>query len=208
MSRDVLPTGLCSRIHHGWDAWAHTGGSYIYRMWIVTQANQHGWTKETGKKCSTGVIHTTTRVWLSNSGTRPLSLPLCLSTCSVLSPPNKYFTCFTTFPLWKFFSSNQRPGPLSLTTGLEARIWCSHRQDPAPFSGWEPRPTPSRCRMSAPEIIPTAGFTRSSKPSRSPHPCSWHPGADRLSAIFTPSGTGILLPVFLPLHLRHSKFCF
>ena len=148
------------------------------------------------------------RVWLSNSGTRPLSLPLCLSTCSVLSPPNKYFACFTTFPLWKFFSSNQRPGPLSLTTGLEVRIWCSHRQDPAPFSGWEPRPTPSRCRRSAPEIIPTAGFTQSSELSWSPHPCSWHPRADRLSAIFTPSGTGILLPVSVPLRLRHSKFCF
>ena len=52
------------------------------------------------------VIQTATRVQLSNSGTLPLSLPVCLATRTViLFPPDKYLTCFTTFHLWKFFSA-------------------------------------------------------------------------------------------------------
>ena len=29
---------------------------------------------------------------------------------------------------------------MSLTTGLVARIWCSHRQDPGSISAWKPKP--------------------------------------------------------------------
>ena len=32
------------------------------------------------------------------------------------------------------------PGLLSLTTSLVPRIWCFHHYDPAPISGWEPKP--------------------------------------------------------------------
>ena len=149
MSRDVLPTDLAvesivaEMCEQTWEK------PEIYQIWTVNQANQNDWTKETRKNCSIEVIHTTTRVWLSDSGTRPLSLPMCLSTCIVLFPPDKHLLHY--FPsLWKFFTTfhlcgnsflqSQRPGPLSLTTGLVARTWCSCRQDPAPISGWESRP--------------------------------------------------------------------
>ena len=85
----------------------------IYQTQTVDQANHNDWTKETGKNCSIEVIHTTTRVWLSNSGTHPLSLPMCLSTCTVLFPPNKHLLHY--FPsLWKFFSS--KPEARALVT--------------------------------------------------------------------------------------------
>ena len=90
----------------------------------------------------------------SNSGTLPLSLPVYLSryTVCTLFPPNKYLTCFTTFCLCGN-SFLQRPGSLSLTTGLVARIWCSHCCDPAQSLVGNPGPAPSCCRLRLPKII-------------------------------------------------------
>ena len=67
-----------------------------------------------------------------NSGTLPLSLPKCLSICTVL-----FFLINTSLASLFYvfvqilFCKVEGPGPLSLTTGLVARIWCSHRHDPA-----------------------------------------------------------------------------
>ena len=77
------------------------------------------------------------RVQLSNSETLPLSLPMCLSTSTVLFPPNKYFACFTTFCLCGNSFLQEGPGPMSLTAGPMAGIWCFHRHDLASISGWE-----------------------------------------------------------------------
>ena len=58
---------------------------------------------------------------------------VCLSTGTILSfPPNKYLLHYFP-PLWKFFPEG--PGPLSLTTGLVARIWFSLHCDP--ISAWK-----------------------------------------------------------------------
>ena len=56
-------------------------------------------------------------------------------------PPNKYFTCFTTFHLCgNSFQRSQRTRPLSLITGLAARIWCSHHHDRTSVSGGDLKP--------------------------------------------------------------------
>ena len=64
----------------------------MYQIWTVNQANENDWPKETWKKCSVKAIQTTTSAC---SETVSQSLPVCLSTCTVLFPPNKYFTCFS-----------------------------------------------------------------------------------------------------------------
>ena len=38
------------------------------------------------------------------------------------------------------FCKAKGPGPLTLTTDLVARIWCSYHHDLASISGWEPKP--------------------------------------------------------------------
>ena len=56
-------------------------------------------------------------------------------------PPNKYFTCLTIFHLCgNSFQKSQRARALSLTTGLEARIWCSHSLGLFSISGGKPKP--------------------------------------------------------------------
>ena len=77
------------------------------------------------------------------------SAHLSFYTCSTL-PLNKHFTCFTTSILVEIlFCKVKGPGPLSLTTGLIPRIWCSHCQNSASVSGWEPKP---RSKPLPPEI--------------------------------------------------------
>lgn len=39
-----------------------------------------------------------------------------------------------------FLSAKLKAGPLSLTPGLVAGIWCCHRRDAASVSAWEPKP--------------------------------------------------------------------
>ena len=52
-------------------------------------------------------------------------------------PLNKYFTCFTTFCLSGNSFLDKGPGPLSLITGLVARIWCFYCCNMVSISGWE-----------------------------------------------------------------------
>ena len=60
------------------------------------------------------------------------SAPMSIHTYCTLFPLNKYFTCFTTFPLGgNSLVQSQRARGLSLTTGLVARIWCFHHHDSA-----------------------------------------------------------------------------
>ena len=53
-------------------------------MWTVNQATQNDWPRETQKKYPIKVIQTSIRLQLNNSGTLPLSLPMCLSTDTAL----------------------------------------------------------------------------------------------------------------------------
>ena len=123
----------------------HTYGRVLRytNLIYLNQTNQNVWPNETQKKYPIKVIQTTMRAWLSNSGTFPLSLPVCLSTGTVL-----FFLWVHTWlaPLLSLFvevfvCKAEGPGPLSLTTGLVASIWSF----PSPISGWEPRPAPSHC---------------------------------------------------------------
>ena len=106
----------------------------IYHIWTVNQANQNDWPKETNKKCLIQVIQTALRAQAWDS------LPVCLSTCIILFPLNKYLTCFTTFFVGVLFCKVEGPGPLPVTTGLVARIWCFHCCGPASISGWGTKP--------------------------------------------------------------------
>ena len=63
---------------------------------------------------------------------------MCPSTRIVIFSSTKYFISFSTICLCgNSFLQSQRPGSLSLTTSLVARIWCFQ---PSPASGWEPKP--------------------------------------------------------------------
>ena len=99
MSRDALPTGLCSRIHLGYEVYAHTWEDpEIYQIWTVSQVNQNAWPKEIQKKYPIKFIQTTMKVKLRHC--LSLSNSMCLSTPIVLFfPLNKYSTCFMTFHL-------------------------------------------------------------------------------------------------------------
>ena len=74
--------------------------------------------------------------------TVPLSLPMCLTTHTIL-----FFLLINTLvvSLLSVFvvilsPQSQRARALSLTTGLVARIWCSHRRGLNSISGREPKP--------------------------------------------------------------------
>ena len=57
-------------------------------------------------------------------------------------------TCSPAFHLCgNSFLQGRRPGPLSLTAGLVARIWCFHHRVPASVSGQEPSPAPNHCKL-------------------------------------------------------------
>ena len=111
LSREVLPTGLCSRIHLGKEMCVHTREDpEISQIWAVNQANQNDWPRETWKKCPIKVIQAATRVPLSNSlWARPRVCPHLRYSFS----PKKYFTCFTTSCLCRnsFLQSWKDQGP-------------------------------------------------------------------------------------------------
>ena len=134
LSRDVLPVGFCSRIHLGC-TWQDPEIRTLNQIWTLNQANQNEWPKETLKKRPIKVIQLSQG---RNLRTRPLSLPLCLSTCTVLFSSNKYLVVFTTLHLFMgiLFCKAEGSGPLLVNTGLVARIWCCRGHNPASFSGW------------------------------------------------------------------------
>ena len=74
-----------------------------------------------------------------HKGATRLSLSLSLPTSHphVLYsfPLNKYFVSLLFIFVGIFFCKTKGPGPWSQTTGLVARIWCSHHHDQASVSG-------------------------------------------------------------------------
>ena len=138
LSRDALPTGLCSRIHLGKEMCVHTREDpEISQIWAVNQANQNDWPRETRKKCPIKVIQTATgcpSVTLSQPG------HVSVHTYSTLFPLSTLLASLFLFFVGILFCKAEKPGPLSPTTGLVGRIWRSHRWDPASISSWEPKP--------------------------------------------------------------------
>ena len=127
----------------------------LYQIWTVNQTNQSDCPKETQKKYPIKVIQTTLRAWLSNSGTLPLNLPVCVSTHTVLFFPliNTLLAMLLSIFVEFLFYKAEVPGPLSLTTCLLSRIWCFHHYDPVQFLAGNISPTLSHCRLNPPEIM-------------------------------------------------------
>ena len=74
-------------------------------------------------------------------------------------------TCSTTFHLCgNSFLHSRRPGPLSLITGLVARIWCFHHRVPASVSGRESSRAPNHCKQKLLKINVTSQ-TKDFRPS-------------------------------------------
>ena len=108
----------------------------VYQIRTLKQANQNDWPKETWKKCPIKVLQTAMRARLS------LSLPVCLSTRTVLllSLMNTFLVSLLSVFVGILFLQSCRARALSLTTGLVARIRCSHHRDTTSFSVWELKP--------------------------------------------------------------------
>ena len=106
--------------------WEDSG---IYHIWTVNQVNQNDWPKNTRNKCSIKEIQIATRVQLRDS----LSLPMCLSTLTALFffLINTLLASLISILVEILFCKAKGPGPLSLTTGLVARIWCFYCYDSA-----------------------------------------------------------------------------
>ena len=68
MSRDVLPIGLCGRIHLGQEMHMHTWEvPEVHQIWTVNQASQNDWPKETWRKYHIKITQTDTRAQLRDS---------------------------------------------------------------------------------------------------------------------------------------------
>ena len=90
-----------------------------YRVHGILHTNQNNWPKETLKKCPIEVIQSTTRVWLSLWARLYVDPQVPYS-----SPPNKLVSLLSVL-VGILLCKGEGPGPLSLTTGLAARIQCS-----------------------------------------------------------------------------------
>ena len=88
------------------------------------------------------------KVWLRDSCSE--SAYISIHMYYILFPLNKHFTYFTAFCLCEnSFCKAKGPGPLSLTSGLVARIWCFLWCSPVSVSGWEPKPRSKMLRAEA-----------------------------------------------------------
>ena len=98
-----------------------------------------------------------------------LSLPVCLSQ-HIIFPPNKHFTCFTTFRLCgNSFLQSRRARALSPAAGLVAGNQRSHCHRPTSVSGREPKPCFKPCRPRPPEIKSRADPPSSPPAELTPH---------------------------------------
>ena len=108
----------------------------INQIWTQSQAKQGDWPEETQKKCprinSDSNYH--------EGATVSLSLHVCLSTRTIF-PPNKHFTCFTTFHLFVgiYFYKADGPGPCLWPLALV--VWPGNQN-----------PASSHCRSRLPKI--------------------------------------------------------
>ena len=123
------------------------------QIWTVNQANQNDWLKDNQKKIPC-ISDLNGKPWGCNSGTLPLSLPLCLSTCIVpffLLIHTLFGSLFSIF-VGMLFCKAKGPGschwPLVYWLGSHAFTAPTQRQSLA----GNLRLAPSHCRLSLPEI--------------------------------------------------------
>ena len=113
---------------------ARAGGSATHQIRTLNRINQSDLSDENRKKCP--IIQTATRAWLRDTLKSPPRVSLHMY--FALFPSNKYFTCFIlSIFVGILFPRSRRARDLSLTTGLMARIRCSHHCDPTSTSGQE-----------------------------------------------------------------------
>ena len=111
----------------------------IDQIGTVNQANQNVWPKEIWRKQPIKVIQTATRAWLRD----PPSESACVSIpkhCTLFLLINALLTSLLSVFVGTLSCKAEGAGPLSLTTGLGARIWWFHHLDPPLVSGWELKP--------------------------------------------------------------------
>ena len=108
----------------------------MYQIWTQDQAKQDDRPKEPGRNAHESDSN-------YHKGATP-SPPVCLSPGTVV-----FFLLINSslFSLLSFFveilCKAEGPGPLSLTTGLVARISCFYHLNVHPTCDWEPKPPPS-----------------------------------------------------------------
>ena len=132
MSWDVSPICFCGRIHLGKEMHVPTWEDpEINHVRTVKQANHNDWPKETWKKYPIKIIQTTIRMLLSNS--LPESDCMSIHTYCILFflLINTLLASLISILVEILFCKAKGPGPLSLTTGLVARIWCFYCYDSA-----------------------------------------------------------------------------
>ena len=140
-------------------------------------------TKETWNKCPIEVLQTSTRAWPRDSGSLPKSTHVSTHTYGAFFPLDEYSTWFTTFCLCgNSFLQRQKPGPLLLTTGLVARIWCSHRRDAAQSLAGNPSPAQRFLRPRPPR---TCSIRAGRKKGRKVWFWRWGWGNYRVTGVFT-----------------------
>ena len=106
----------------------------IHQIWTLNQANQNDWSKETWKKCPINVIQAAMRVRLS-LWARPRVYPHILYSFFLLI--NTLLVSLLSVFVGILFLQSRTARALSLTTGLVARIRCSHCRDPTSITGRE-----------------------------------------------------------------------
>ena len=114
----------------------------MYQIWTVNQTNQNDCPKETQEKCPIKVIQTTLRAWLSNSGTLPLSLPVCLSTHQFSSV--QFSRSVVSDSLQPHELQHARPPCLSQTPGVYPNPCPSSRWCHPAISSFVPPSPPAR----------------------------------------------------------------
>ena len=123
----------------------------IYRIGTLNQATQNDWPKETRKKYSIKVIQSAVRVQPKDSPSECASVSS-HTYCALFLLINTSLASLLSIFVEILFCIVEGPGPLSLTSGLAARIWYSHHQGSAQSPAANPSLAPSRCRPRPPEI--------------------------------------------------------
>ena len=149
----------------------------IYKIWTVDQANQNDCPKQTRKKCPIKIVQPATR---ANSATQGFSLWVC--PCTLFLLIKTLLASLLSVFVEILFCKAKGPGPLSLTTGLVARICCFRHRHPAQSLAGNPGPAPRHCRSRPPEIstIRTVVLTLGSGTCQIPE--AW--GAGQLGGIW------------------------
>ena len=93
----------------------------IFQIWNLNQANQNDWPKENQKKHPIKIIQTTTRLRLRDSPSESAHVSI-HTYCTLFLQINTLLALLLSSLVGILFCKAEGPRPLSLTTGLVARI--------------------------------------------------------------------------------------